>query len=206
VQIGYRHANAGQPGGDLWITYHQTPRDRICEKRMQQGVCQIVTGFVARVAAQNGAARRVQITQRVQHLVADGLIWVAQTAGGQHFGTVDDNRIFKRSAKSKVVCAHVFDVSIAAKGAAVAKLTHKAAIRHVKRLALMTDCGIGKVDLEVDLQARRRTQRSPSIAMAGANLVQNLDRQQGRGQTGQARGNDTARKGRSLTGPPSDVR
>ena len=125
-----------------------------------------MAGAIAGVTGQKRRPRQRQIAHGVQHLVAHGLVLVAQAAGGQHLVAVDHNCVHIGAAKRQPIGAHGVHVRLAAEGAAVHQLAHEGAIGHVQHLFLTPDRGIGKFDVEVDFQMIRRAEARKGLALA----------------------------------------
>ena len=127
------------------------------------------------IAAQNRSARQGQITQGVQHLVAHGLIGVAEPTGAEHIIAIHNNRVVQRAAKRQTVLAHRLHIRPTAECAAVTQLTGKSAVGHIQRFGLVANRAIFKINREFDCQTVRRQQCRPRPVFFNCNRLQHFD-------------------------------
>mmetsp|Transcript_18269 Transcript_18269/g.28992 ORF Transcript_18269/g.28992 Transcript_18269/m.28992 type:complete len:319 (+) Transcript_18269:2111-3067(+) len=157
----------------------------------------------ARVMPNQRGTGQGQITQRVQHLVADGFVCMAQAARARHVIAVKDNRVHpRRATKGQAIGLHLLDIAFAAECPAVAQLAGKAAIGHVQRFGLTPDGRVGKIDVKVDPHDVGGRDRRPRIPMGHRHGLEHFKSAHRRGKRAQASGHDTAYKRRS--GPIED--
>ena len=86
--------------------------------------------------------KKIQVPDKIEHLVPDRLIGMAQAAGGQDAVALKHDGIRKRAAKRQPVAAHGIDIGLTAEGAAVTEFAHEGAVRKAHALGLLADCGI----------------------------------------------------------------
>ena len=127
--------------------------------------------------------------------MAHGLVGVTQAARRQDAPAIDDHRVQIGATQGQTVAAHRIDIRRPAEGTAVRQFTHKGAVRHVQTLFLMPDGGIGKVDLEIDLQVVGGGQAGKGVALADLDRAQHADGAQRCGLTRDARLQDAGHKG-----------
>src|SRR6056297_2926569 len=146
---------------------------------MQQVIGQGMPGPHTLVMAKNRRAGQCQITKRIQHLVAYGLVHVTQPTGAENLGAIHDHSIFQRPAKRQPVGTHGVDVGFSAECAAIAQFTYKAAVRHVQGLFLNPNRSILELDAEFDQKRLMRRQTRPSLTARhrdGPQDAKSLDR------------------------------
>jgi hypothetical protein len=186
----------GQARGLFGRAFHDPRRTRRGEERPQELVGQHVTRAHTGVARQKRRTGQRQVAQRIQHLVAHGLVGMAEAAGAENGVAIDDHRVVIGPAKRQARGMHRVHIRLTAEGAAVAILAHEAPVGEVRDTALATDRGIGEIDGEIHLQPFGGRQFRHRRAIGDHDLARHLDRVNARGLPLDARIEDAAHEGR----------
>ena len=122
-----------------------------------------------------GAAGEGQVADRVEDLVTDELVGVAQALGVDHPVLADGDGVLERGAEREAGAPQLLHVAHEAEGAGAGDLAAEDGRRQIDRLALAADHRGGEIDLHVEAEAALvGEQFREGLALGDANGLQNL--------------------------------
>ncbi len=136
-----------------------------------------MTGLVAGEGADQAVPEQVQIADRIENLVLDELVVVAQPVLVEHAVIVEHDRVVLAAAEREVVRAQVLDVFLETEGTRATHFLDKRCGGKVDHAGLLL---LGKqrmieIDFETDLEAVERREFDPLVAILDADLLFDLD-------------------------------
>src|SRR6185312_48313 len=158
------------------------PTGGIREQCPQQLVVERVPGFVAAEFADQAVAEQIKIADRIQDLVLDELVLVAQAVLVEHAELIQHDRIVEVAAESQIVRAQRLQVPHEAEGARAAHFLQEGGGGEVHRRLLCTpfEDGVIELDLEVHLEAVERIELRPLVAVLHPHALLHTDEAFGR--------------------------
>src|SRR5262249_43479668 len=151
------------------------PGARIVEQGAHQLMVHPVPGAAAVEMPEDRAAGQIKVPDRIEHLVADELVRIAQPPPLEYALALPDDGVVEPGAASEARCAQRIDLVEEAEGARPADIGFEGAVGELHAPALTRDRGARIVDLEAERQALAGLQGRHAVAIADGDGLEHAD-------------------------------
>ena len=146
---------------------HFLPGAALADERAQQLVVERVAGLVAAEFADQAVSEQIQIADRIENLVLDELVLVAQAVLVEHAVVVEHDGVVHVAAEREIARPQALQIAHEAEGARTAHFAQEGGGREIHRgnLRVLLEGRMIEFDLEIDLEAVVGIEARPLVAV-----------------------------------------
>src|SRR5271166_6559142 len=146
--------------------FHDLVGRTACEQRLQGHGVQSVAGTISAIEADDRGPRQREIADRIERLVADELVRIAQTFGIDDDVVLDGDGVLERGPERVARLPQPLDVAYKSEGPSPRDVPAEGGRIQVERAALAADGRRLEIDLDVEAEAAIGRQKFGVAAVA----------------------------------------